>query len=178
MNAKEILLPAPSAKGTKNVEATIYERRSWRQFDKLPLTLTELGQLLWAAQGAVTKQHRTVPSASRTFPLSVWLILGHESVFGLEAGVFIYQTQNHSLASWKSGDLRAKILSGGYDQQALAQAPVSILICGDHEKIRASYRTQGDRFLYMEAGHAAQNISLQAVALDLGSVAIGSFIEA
>jgi len=47
-----------------------------------------------------------------------------------------------------------------------------------YERTTAKYSARGIRYVHMEVGHAAQNVHLQGVALDLGTVAIGAFDDA
>ena len=64
------------------------------------------------------------------------------------------------------------------EQPSLRDAAAVILIAAVYERTTAKYGTRGTRYVHMEAGHAAQNVYLQAVALDLGTVAIGAFDDA
>ncbi len=53
----------------------------------------------------------------------------------------------------------------------------SIVVTAIFERTTQKYRDRGIRYVYMEAGHAAQNVCLQAVSLDLGTVVIGAFSD-
>jgi SagB-type dehydrogenase family enzyme len=57
----------------------------------------------------------------------------------------------------------------------ISRAPATIAICGIFERTTRKYGERGIRYIFMEAGHAAQNIHLQAVSLNLGTVVIGAF---
>ena len=77
MAADLIELPAPSVQGNRSLEATIAERRSVREFGRRALTLEELGQLLWAAQGITSDRGlRSAPSAGALYPLEVFAVVG------------------------------------------------------------------------------------------------------
>ena len=60
-------------------------------------------------------------------------------------------------------------------QFSVEQAAVDIVICGVSDRVTVKYGGRGITYMYMEAGHIAQNVHLQAVALGLASVAIGAF---
>ncbi len=49
--ANIITLPEPSCDGEISIENAILNRRSIRDYLNEPLTLTDISQLLWAAQG-------------------------------------------------------------------------------------------------------------------------------
>ncbi|MDF1593789.1 MAG: nitroreductase family protein [Desulfobacterales bacterium] len=63
----------------------------------------------------------------------------------------------------------------GLSQGSIRSAPAVMIICAVFERVTGSYGKRGIQYVYMEAGHAVQNASLQAGALGLGSVVIGAF---
>jgi len=173
-----ILLPLPKLSGLVSVEQAIANRRSVREFSEQPLTIEQLSQLLWSVQGITDgKGFRAAPSAGATFPLEVFAVAGPFSVNNLPAGLFQYLPHEHGLRPLKSVDLRLKLIGVALGQQAIKQAPVSLVIAADYERTRSRYRNRAERYVHMEAGHAAQNLYLQAMALGLGTTAIGAFDE-
>jgi SagB-type dehydrogenase family enzyme len=64
------------------------------------------------------------------------------------------------------------------EQDWLKDAPATIVIAAVYERTARKYQQRAERYLRMEAGHAAQNVHLQAVALDLGTVVVGAFDDA
>jgi hypothetical protein len=94
--SKAIKLPEPRTDGGISVEKALEERRSIRSFGKEGLTLDEVSQLLWAAQGVTDdKGHRTAPSAMARYPLQVYLLASN--VTDLPSGVYHYSPQGHNL---------------------------------------------------------------------------------
>lgn len=169
-----VSLPAPRTQGPVSLEEAIAARRSVRDFTDDPLSLSDLGQLLWAAQGITSETGaRAAPSAGGTYPLEIYVATGRVS--GLEPGIYRYRPQDHSLESVSQGDLRAEIMAAGLDQASIGQAAVDVVIGAVYERTAQRYGERAERYAHLEAGHAAQNLCLQAVALGLGAVTIGAF---
>jgi SagB-type dehydrogenase family enzyme len=175
--AEIIRLPAPRFEGPVSVEQTLLARRSVRTFSRDPLTVDELTQLFWAAQG-VTHPHgyRTAPSAGALYPLELYAVVGR--VVGLPDGLYRYRHRDHSLDIKGHRDLRVELSAAALHQRPVERAPVTFLFTAVYDRIHAKYGRRGVRYADMEAGHAAQNLCLQAVALDLKSVVIGAFQDA
>ncbi len=90
-------------------------------------------------------------------------------------GIFLYQAAEHKLIQTKNGDWRQALSAAALGQACVAQSPASFVITADIEKTQTRYAGRAERYVWLEAGHAAQNLHLQAVALGLGSVPIGAF---
>ncbi len=173
-DVKAIELPAPEAKGGMPVETALANRRSARRFSDAALTLSQVGQLLWAAQGiSDPRGYRTAPSAGALYPLEVYIVAGKTE--DLPAGVYRYLPVNHQLQMTASGDLRDDLSGAALNQSSVKNAPGVIVICAVYERVTGKYRERGVRYVHMEAGHAGQNIALQAVSLGLGTVPVGAF---
>ncbi len=169
-----IILPRPNHAGTTSIEQALRERRSHRVYEQDPLSLVETAQLLWAAQGVTHRDgFRTAPSAGALYPLETYLVTGGGKY--LPAGVYRYQPQRHQLTLVQSGDLRGKLCAAALRQPAVCNAPASIVFSAVFARTTGKYGKRGVRFTHMEAGSAAQNVALQAVSLNLGTVVIGSF---
>jgi SagB-type dehydrogenase family enzyme len=175
--AAALALPAPQRDGPVSLERALAQRRSVRDFTAEAITLTEAGQLLWAAQGITASTGgRSAPSAGALYPLEVLLVAG--DVAGLDPGVYRYQPEGHGLLALSDGDLRAQLRAASLDQAAVQAASLSLVITGVYARTTGKYGPdRGVRFVHMEAGHVAQNVCLQAVALGLGAVTIGAVEE-
>ena len=172
-----IQLPEPRPDSKTSVEAALRRRRSVREFKTDGLTLAEVSQLLWATQGITDPEgKRTAPSAGALYPLEVLLVVGKEG--DLPVGLYRYRPEGHELVCVAEGDQRAKLAVAALDQDWLADAPVTIAIAAVYERTARKYRQRAERYVHMEVGHAAQNVHLQAVALDLGTVVVGAFDDA
>jgi len=167
-------LPAPKLEGRTSLEAALAERRSVRDYADTELTLEELGQLLWAAQGITAGWGgRTAPSAGATYPLVVYAVVG--AVEDLAPGIYRYLPEDHALVPHLEGDLREAVARASLGQHWMADAPVSLVIAADYARTTGRYGDRGERYVHMEVGHAGQNVYLQAESLDLVTVTVGAF---
>jgi SagB-type dehydrogenase family enzyme len=167
-------LPEPHYAGTVSIEEALSLRRSVRGYKNEPLTLAEVSQLLWAAQG-ITDGYglRTAPSAGALYPLEVYLVAGNIS--GLSPGIYKYMPDGHRLIKISDGDVRGELARTALSQTFIADAPVSFIFTVVYERTTQKYGERGIRYVHMEAGHAAENLLLQGVALDIGAVTVGAF---
>jgi SagB-type dehydrogenase family enzyme len=176
MKDAPIKLPSPNSQGKISVEAAISKRRSVRRFRAQPLSLAQLSQLLWSAQGVTGRGgRRAVPSAGATYPLEIFVAIGAHGIESLATGIYHYQADNHSLSLHLSGDLRQKLADAALGQSFIANCPVVIVVCALHPRTAYRYGRRGERYVHMEVGHVGQNVSLQAVALGLATVMVGAF---
>lgn len=169
-----LTLPDPRRHGPSSVEEALLHRRSVREFRDRPLPMASLSQLLWAAQGVTSREgFRTAPSAGALYPLEISVVVGN--VTGLAAGVYRYEPRGHALRQLNTDDRRETLRQAAFDQSALTAAPMILVISAVPERTTAKYGQRGTGYVYMEAGHTAQNVYLQAVGLGLGTVVVGAF---
>lgn len=172
--SRVIELPAPKFDGTVPLERALAQRRSVRSFEHNPLTLEEVGQLVWAAQGISSNRgYRTAPSAGATYPLIIYVSVGN--VDSLQPGIYRYRPREHDLVTMIDGDRRDALTRASLRQGAIRTAPAVFIVTAKYERTTGRYGERGIRYVHMEAGHAAQNLLLQAVARGLGAVVIGAF---
>ncbi len=171
---KKIFLPEPKTKGSVSVEETLSKRRSVRKFQDTPLSIPEVSQLLWAAYGITEKDGRkTTPSAGATYPLEIYVVV--KNVEKLKPGLYKYDSGGHFLTNIKEGNFYNEISETTYQPQMCKSAPMIFVITAITEKTTSVYGERGIRYIFMETGHSAQNISLQGVSLGIGSVLVGAF---
>jgi len=171
-----ISLPKAKTKGQMSVEEALQKRRSRREFTDQALTLEQLGQLLWAAQGQTHRWgYRTAPSAGALYPMELYAVVG--KVEGLEAGLYHYEVAEHGLKRLKSGDLRKALQRACLGQGMIGTGPVSIVMAAEYERTAKKYRSRAKQYVHMEVGHIGQNIYLQAESLGLGTCAVGAFSD-
>lgn len=173
---ERIPLPAPRTVSETSVEAALAQRRSLRDYSDENLTVREVSQLLWAAQGITAPWGgRTAPSAGALYPLELYLAVG--AVEGVAEGVYRYWPEEHELEKVKEGDARAALATAALGQECVEDAAIDLVIVGVYHRTTARYGDRGIQYVHLEAGHAAQNVYLQAEALGLGTVALGAFHE-
>lgn len=169
-----IHLPAPRHDGGTSVEKALGERRSVREYRKEPLALSEIGQVLWAAQGVTSPSGlRTAPSAGALYPIEIYVVAG--DVEGLPAAVYRYRPDEHMLVQVAAGDRRGVLCSAALSQSAVKNAPAVIVFSAVFARTTAKYGKRGIRYVHMDLGHATENVYLQAVSLHLGTVFVGAF---
>jgi SagB-type dehydrogenase family enzyme len=169
-----VQLPEPKHNSDVSLEESLTKRRSVRSYADAPLTLEEVSQLLWAAQGITDPAGlRTAPSAGGTYPLEVYAVAGN--VKDLDAGVYRYVPDGHQLVKTLSGDLRKALAEAALSQEWVREAAVVFVFTGVYERTTGRYGERGIRYVHIELGHAAENLCLQATALGLGPVTVGAF---
>lgn len=196
-NSTQIKLPSPQLKGKTSLEEAIARRRSVRQYKSESLTLSQISQILWSAQGITrTGKLRATPSAGATYPLEIFAVIGTQAISviasqslehsegaanqspykeKLSAGIYHYEVDSHSLRLHLQGDFRLDLARAALDQGFIASAPVDIVICTLYSRICYTYGRRGERYVHMEVGHVGENIHLQAVSLGLATVEVGAF---
>ncbi len=162
-------LPAPTDEGMSLAEA-LATRRSVRELTGPPLTDTEISQLLWSAQGIAPATNRTAPSAGATYPTEMYLLTAD--------GVFHYRPHRHDLKVVSEDDVRLRLFDGAVSQEAVRDAPAVFVVTGVFARTAAKYGDQAIRYVHIKAGHVAQAVLLQATALGLAAVPVGSFNDA
>jgi SagB-type dehydrogenase family enzyme len=173
-NTDVVKLPAPKYDGKVSVEKALHTRRSIREYKDKPLKLAEVSQLLWAAQGITDPLGlRTAPSAGALYPIEVYFVAGNVS--GISDGVYKYNPHKNKLVRVMQGDKRSELCSAALNQPCIKNSAAVIILAAVYERTTRKYGERGIRYAHMEIGHAAQNVYLQSVSLNLGTVVIGAF---
>jgi len=177
-NAEKIKLPQPQHRGIA-VEQAIAKRRSVRNYSAEPIGLADLSQLLFAAQGVTAKAParslRAAPSAGALYPFEIYIVVNN--VKDLPQGIYHYAVADHCLELIKAGNFTSDIVKAGLNQDKLGKSAVTFVLAAVFDRTRCKYGERGFRYIYMEAGHISQNICLQAVSLNLGTVTVGGFLD-
>ncbi|MGC9323317.1 MAG: SagB/ThcOx family dehydrogenase [Desulfomonilia bacterium] len=170
-------LPDPRIDGSISVEKAIKDRRTVRWFSGKEIRAQQLSQILWAAQGITDDAgfKRAAPSAGALYPMDLYTVVGTGCVEGFSQGLYHYEPRSHVLSLALGGDHRDELARASLSQTWMAKAPVNIVICAEYERITPKYGSRGERYAMIEAGHIAQNIFLQAQALELEAGIVGAF---
>ena len=167
-------LPGPRFEGPLALETVLRKRRSIRAYRAGALSLNEVAQMLWAAQGVTDRRGlRTAPSAGALYPLETYVAAAN--VNSLPPGIYKYNCREHTLRPIYAPNPSEALYRAGLSQGALRRAPAIFALTAVYPRTTLKYHRRGVRYVDMEAGHAAQNLCLQAVALGLGAVMIGAF---
>ena len=171
-----IELPEPQYDSDVSIEQTLLQRRSIRSYTGESLTLQEVSQLLWAAQGETSPRgFRTAPSAGALYPLEVYLLAG--DVQDLTEGVYHYRPDQHQLVKVIAGDSRTELCDAALMQSCVKDGAIVLVFTGVYERTISKYGDRGIRYVHIEVGHAAENLCLQATAMGLGTVTVGAFYD-
>jgi len=174
---RQMNLPKPRLKGEVSVEQAIKHRRTIRSYLSKALTLEQLSQIFWAAQG-ITEDggyKRSAPSAGALYPLDIYAIVGDNGVEGVKAGIYHYNPHKHVALLIAEGDFRKEVARTALSQMWMARAPINLVITSEYSRITSKYGTRGEMYAIIEAGLAGQNIFLQAEALGLRAGIVGAF---
>ncbi len=172
MTAVPSARPASHRQRQMTLEDVLSKRRSVRHYSGRALSEDEILRLCWAAQGITHPAgYRTAPSAGALYPLELGVATA--------AGWFVYDPPHHRLIRRAPDDLRAAIRGAALSQEAVGDGPAVFVIAAVPARTAGKYgRARGARYVHLEAGHAAQNLLLEATALGLGAVPIGAFDDA
>lgn len=141
--AETIKLPEPAKVSSTSLEEALLKRRSVRSFKDSPLTITEVSQLLWAAQGITSPRGlRTAPSAGALYPLEVYVVAGN--VDDLPYGVYNYRPVKHELVRVVKGDKRIELCDAALGQTSVRNAAAVIVFAAVYERTTRKYGDRGN----------------------------------
>ena len=175
--APKVPLDPPQIGDGASLWAVLRKRRSVRHFRAEPMTKSALSQLLWAAQGITAQEggRRAAPSAGALYPVETYVVIN--SVTDVEPGVYHYAVGTHELDQLRAGDFRTAVAQAALDQEMAYHANVVFIWTAVFERSRWKYKQRAYRYVYLDAGHIAQNVALAAVAQDLGSCQIAALYD-
>lgn len=162
-----------------SVVEVLRRRKSVRSFSSEPLSVDDLSFLLWASTGVQRTEpgyeFRTAPSAGALYPIETYLVVNN--VEGLERGLWHYDVEGHAVEELKAGDFGDEIARGALGQRMCVNAQVVLVWTGVFERSKWKYAQRAYRYVYLEAGHIAENVALAATSVGLGSCQIGAFFD-
>ncbi|MCK5115188.1 MAG: SagB/ThcOx family dehydrogenase [Candidatus Aegiribacteria sp.] len=181
-----VVLPQPRLSSDVSLEEAMQNRRSVRSYADLPLTIAEVSQLLWSAYGlSYTVENapdflrgglRTAPSAGALYPLELYLVA--RNVTDLDPGIYWYKSETHELVQIADENCWEEFSNAGFNQLHFETAAAAIVYSAVFERCTEIYGDRGrERYVCMDLGHSAENVYLQAYALEIGTCAIGAFSD-
>lgn len=176
---KKFPVDEPDFKVGKNLWVALRDRRSKRSYKDKPLEFKTLSQLIWASQGVTMKRAgyhlRTAPSAGGRFSVETYLVV--RNVEDLPQGIYHFDLRENVLELIKEGDFSNEIYTAGLKQKFIKEAEVNFVWSSIMNRTKSRYGIRGYRYIYLDAGHIAQNLSLAAESLELGCCMVGSFYD-
>jgi len=178
-SAKVIVLSKRFPTQTLSIVEALRRRRSTRSFSPEPLSLNDLSFLLWACTGVQRRERvyefRTAPSAGALYPIETYLIVNN--VEGLAKGVYHYNIEAHALEELNTGDFAEETAHAALEQKACAEAPVVLVWTAVFDRSKWKYAQRAYRYVYLDAGHIAENLALAATGSGLASCQMGAFFD-
>lgn len=178
-SSPKIKLELPEEETQMSIWRAIEHRRSVRNFGDKPMKKEHLSRLLWSAQGITRREmgyeFRTAPSAGALYPVETYLVI--HNVEEISPGIYHYAVQSHELDQLKLGDFRTDITRAALDQDMAYSANVVFLWTAVFRRSKWKYKQRAYRYMYLDAGHIAQNLALAAVAIDMGTCQIAALYD-
>ena len=172
-------LPSFELNQPLSLDQALRQRKSNRNFQDKAISKGQLSYLLWASTGIQRiedgYEFRTAPSAGALYPIETYLIVNN--VRKLESGIYHYSVRSHKLEQLKEGDFKRSITAAALGQGMCAAAAVVFVWSAVFERCKWKYSQRAYRYIYLDAGHIAENLSLAAVSLNLGSCEIGALYD-
>lgn len=154
-------------------------RKSIRHFRDSPITGQQLSCLLWASSGIARQEHgyafRTAPSAGALYPIETYLAVNQ--VQEIQPGIYHYNIPGHTLEPLSQGAQGGRISQAALGQTMCEEAAVVFIYSAVFQRSRWKYGQRAYRYIYLDAGHIAENLALTAAALGLGSCQIGALFD-
>lgn len=177
--APKVELPSFEPSRVMSLDQTLKQRKSIREFQPKSISKGQLSYLLWASTGIQRiedgYEFRTAPSAGALYPIETYVVANN--VRTLEAGLYHYSIRTHQLEQLRSGDLRHQIASAALGQGMCAAASAVFVWSALFERCKWKYGQRAYRYIYLDAGHIAENLALATVSLNLGSCEIGALYD-
>jgi SagB-type dehydrogenase family enzyme len=176
---KTIVLPSQKSAGKMYLDKILRQRRSVRRFSSRSMNSDHLSYLLWASSGIQREeggyQFRTIPSAGALYPIETYLVINN--VENVTKGVYHYSVKSHVLEELKHGDFGREITLAALGQRMCLEAAVVFIWTAIFFRSKWKYKQRAYRYIYLDAGHMAQNLALSATSLGLGSCQIGALYD-
>jgi SagB-type dehydrogenase family enzyme len=176
---RSIELPRELPTKTLPLIEALRKRRSTRSFSHRPMPMKELSFLLWASTGIQRgergRESRTVPSAGALYPIETYVIANN--VKDLEKGLYHYSVGDHALEELRLADLGEEAARAALEQEMCAEAPVVFVWTAVFQRSKWKYGQRAYRYVYLDAGHIAQNLALSATSIGMGTCQIGAFFD-
>ena len=156
-----------------NLDSTLHplreERRSCRSFSDRKLTLDQIGNI---CHYAYSIPDHSVPSGGALYPLRIYVLV-EKSQDGIDPGYYEYDSEKNQLILFND-EVDEEQIKYCFNQEEMPfGSSIQIIIAADLERQPYKYANRGYRLTLIEAGHAAENISLYCAEQGLGACEMG-----
>jgi SagB-type dehydrogenase family enzyme len=173
-SGRRLRLPAASTEPSIPLWDAIRRSPQVRSFATDPLSLPQLGRLLYFTNGVTGRLESDPPTALRAAPSAGALYAGEvyvlaQRVHGLEAGLYYYDVLSHDLVELRRGSRLDAIRAAleGADDPATAAA--FVLLTNVFHRYHRQYADRGYRYALIDTGHIGENLRLATLAAGLAS---------
>ncbi len=177
--SEKIVLPPPQLGRDISLDEALRRRRSIRSFSQQAVSKGELAYLLWASTGIQRSERghefRTAPSAGALYPIETYLVASR--VEDVPEGVYHYSVKSHLLEELRLGDFRIEATSAALGQKMCMQAAAIFIWTAIFYRSKWKYEQRAYRYIYLDAGHLAQNLALSTTGIGLGSCQVGALYD-
>jgi SagB-type dehydrogenase family enzyme len=157
--------------------SVLEKRKTLRDLVRGRMPRQAFNDLIWAAYGVThtdkSLKMRTAPSAGATYPIEITCAI--EEVDGLENGIYHYDTRLEEIWQAMPGRHFGRIQAAALDQEFIIQSNLIIFMVYNPAPIVPEYGEDSFKYAAFECGHIAQNVTLMATSLGMGSVPVGAF---
>ena len=178
-DARRIELPRFGDMKTLPLMEAIARRKSIRLYSGEPLAGEALSFLLWASGGVGRTErgnvYRTAPSAGALYPIETYLAI--QGVVGIDPGIYHYALKDHALEELKKGQYGHDITQAALGQKMCLNAAVVFIWTAIFYRSKWKYKERAYRYIYLDAGHIAENLALAATSIGLGTCQIGALFD-
>jgi SagB-type dehydrogenase family enzyme len=178
-NSKKIKLDSQKNLLKDSLDNVLKNRRSIRNFSEKPVTKDQLSILLWASTGIQREEHgyafRTAPSAGALYPIETYIVVN--KVKNVPNGIYHYLIKDHTLEELKTGDFGDDITHAALEQKMCKYASIVFIWTSVFNRSKWKYGERAYRYIYLDAGHIAENLALASTSLGLGSCQIAALYD-
>ena len=177
--SRQIELPPFDTIETTDMMEALKRRKSIRHYSGKPLLLEEVSYLLWASSGIQRVERgnafRTAPSAGALYPIETYVLV--DTVDGVAPGAYHYSVRTHQLEELRTGQLAHDIVLAALNQKMCIEAAAIFIWTAVFRRSKWKYKERAYRYIYLDAGHIAGNLTLAATAAGLGTCQIGAIFD-
>lgn len=160
---EDIKLPEPEKKGGMTLNEALMSRKTNRTFASKELSMQEISNLLWAANGINRMDgKRTAPSARNAQEIDVYV--------AMKTGLYKYEPNDNALRIISEKDQRHQM---SQRPQMIEEAPVALIFYANYDKMKNFDDASKEFYGATDAGFVSQNVYLYCAAHNLNTVVMG-----